>query len=131
MLGYECPKCRNTGRNACTTHAGLKAGGRQKCLTHRASRILPVLVFVSCWGQNRSFTWQEIRERFEAINPTLQAARISIDESKAQEITAYLRPNPSLTLLTDGTQIIPFEGVWRPFAGTDYSPSISYLHERN
>ncbi len=94
-----------------------------------------MLFLVSCWAQNapapRSFTWQEIREKFEAANPTLQAARIGIDESKAQEITAYLRPNPSLTLLTDGTQLVPFEGVWRPFAGTVYSPNISYLHERN
>ncbi len=41
-----------------------------------------------------ALTWQEVRAKFEATNPSLQAARIGIDESKATEITAYLRPNP-------------------------------------
>jgi cobalt-zinc-cadmium efflux system outer membrane protein len=77
-----------------------------------------------------SYTWQQIKDRFEATNPTLKAAQLNIDESRAAEITAYLRPNPDLTLLADGTQISPSQGVWRPFSGTDYSPSVSYLHER-
>ncbi len=75
-------------------------------------------------------TWQEVRQRFEKTNPSLQAAQISVDESRAQEITAFLRPNPNFTFSTDGTQVAPFEGVWRPFAGTQYSPNLSYLHER-
>ena len=77
----------------------------------------------------RAFTWQEIKDRFEAANPTLNAAHLSVDESKAQEITAYLRPNPELTLATDGTQLAPSD-AWRPFAGTQFSGSLSYLHER-
>jgi outer membrane protein, heavy metal efflux system len=77
-----------------------------------------------------SWTWQQVRERFEANNPALLADKLSIDESKAQEITAYLRPNPDLNLTVDGTQIAPEKGVWRPFAGTFESPGISYLHER-
>jgi cobalt-zinc-cadmium efflux system outer membrane protein len=75
-------------------------------------------------------TWQEVRQRFEKTNPSLQAAHISVDESRAQEITAFLRPNPNFAFSTDGTQVAPFEGVWRPFAGTQYSPNLSYLHER-
>lgn len=78
----------------------------------------------------KAYTWQEIRDRFEATNPTLKAARLNVDESRAVEVTAYLRPNPALTVLTDGTQISPFEGVWQPFAGTMYSPGVAYLHER-
>jgi cobalt-zinc-cadmium efflux system outer membrane protein len=78
----------------------------------------------------RSFTWQEIRDKFEATNPTLRALEIGIDESKAQEITAYLRPNPDVAVATDGTQIAPYQGVWRPFAGTQVSTTGSYLHER-
>ena len=62
--------------------------------------------------------------------PHLQADKLNVDESKAQEITAYLRPNPTFTLSADGTQIAPEKGVWRPFAGTFESPGISYLHER-
>jgi cobalt-zinc-cadmium efflux system outer membrane protein len=81
-------------------------------------------------GAQQALTWEQVRDRFEANNPTLLADKLSIDESKAQEITAYLRPNPDLTLTVDGTQIAPDRGVWRPFAGTFESPGISYLHER-
>jgi cobalt-zinc-cadmium efflux system outer membrane protein len=83
----------------------------------------------SCWAQ-QALTWQEIRDKFEAANPTLLADKLNIDESKAQEITAYLRPNPGLALTADGTQIAPHKGIWRPFAGTFESPLVSYLHER-
>jgi len=75
-------------------------------------------------------TWDEVRARFESENPTLQADKLNIDESKAQEITAFLRPNPSVSLAVDGTQIAPYKGVWRPFTGTFETPGVSYLHER-
>lgn len=78
----------------------------------------------------KAMTWDEVKARFEASNPTLRAGRIGIDEFKAQEITAYLRPNPNFTLTADGTQIAPDKGVYRPFAGTFETPAISYLHER-
>ena len=77
-----------------------------------------------------TFTWEQVRERFELNNPTLSADKLSIDESKAQEITAFLRPNPTFSLSVDGTQIAPRNGVWRPFAGTFEYPGISYLQER-
>jgi cobalt-zinc-cadmium efflux system outer membrane protein len=75
-------------------------------------------------------TWEQVRQRFEQNNPTLLAGKLGIDESRAQEITAYLRPNPGLTLSTDGTQISRYKGVWQPFTGTQFSSSVSYLHER-
>jgi len=81
-------------------------------------------------GAQQALTWEQVRDRFEANNPTLLADKLSIEESKAQEITAYLRPNPDLTLTVDGTQIAPDRGVWQPFVGTFESPGISYLHER-
>jgi cobalt-zinc-cadmium efflux system outer membrane protein len=81
-------------------------------------------------GAQQALTWEQVRSRFEVNNPTLLADKLNIDESKAQEITADLRPNPELTLSVDGTQISPDRGVWRPFAGTFESPGISYLHER-
>lgn len=77
-----------------------------------------------------SLSWFEVKQRFEASNPTLRAARLSIDESRAAEITAYLRPNPDYTLSTDGTQLSKYQGVWRPFAGTQIFNGVSYLHER-
>ena len=82
-----------------------------------------------CYAQ-KPLTWEELRERFRANNPNLLAGRLQVEESRAQEITANLRPNPNLTLLADGTQLTPSEGVYRPFSGTMLSPSVSYLHER-
>src|ERR1700720_1765556 len=78
----------------------------------------------------QALTWEQVRARFEQSNSTLLADKLSVDESRAQEISAFLRPNPTFTLSADGTQISPDKGVWRPFAGTFESPSISYLHER-
>jgi len=83
----------------------------------------------STWAQ-QTLTWEQVRVKFEQNNPTLLADQINIDESRAQEITAYLRPNPTFSLTVDGTQIAPNNGVWKPFRGTYESPGISYLHER-
>jgi cobalt-zinc-cadmium efflux system outer membrane protein len=81
-------------------------------------------------GAQQALTWDQVRTRFESTNPTLLADKLNIDESKAEEITAFLRPNPQFTLSADGTQIAPNQGVWKPFAGTFETPSLSYLHER-
>jgi cobalt-zinc-cadmium efflux system outer membrane protein len=79
----------------------------------------------------KALTWQDIRTQFESANATLQAARIGIDESRAEEITAFLRPNPSVSVLTDGTQLAPYQGVWRPLSGTQVQVGFNYLHERD
>jgi len=76
------------------------------------------------------WTWNQVKDQFELNNTTLMASRLNIDELRAQEITAHLRPNPDFTLSADGTQIAPSKGVWQPFAGTFVSPGISYLFER-
>jgi outer membrane protein, heavy metal efflux system len=78
----------------------------------------------------QALTWEQVRSRFEASNPTLLADQLNVDESRAEEITAYLRPNPTFDFTVDGTQIAPNHGVWQPFAGTFESPGISYLVER-
>src|SRR5215467_4423793 len=76
------------------------------------------------------WTWDAVKDRFELNNTTLLAAKLNVDELKAQELTAHLRPNPDFTLSADGTQITPSRGVWQPFAGTFVSPGVSYLFER-
>jgi len=78
----------------------------------------------------KPLTWEEVKARFETNNPTLRAGEIGIDESKANEITAYLRPNPTLTILAD--QIDPFPGgpSHGPFAYLLTSATVNYLHER-
>ncbi len=80
--------------------------------------------------QQQVYTWQQLREKFESANPTLKASRLNVDESRDAEITAYLRPNPDLSLSVDGFQITRNAGIWRPFAGVVETPGISYLHER-
>jgi outer membrane protein, heavy metal efflux system len=104
-------------------------------------RLAITLLAACCLSQvalsQTAFTWAEIRDKFEATNPTLKAARLNIDESRAAEITAYLRPNPSLTGTID--QINPFTtqtppsgppDVYRPFAYAFPYAALSYLHER-
>ena len=76
-------------------------------------------------------TWDQVKTKFEAANPTLKADALSVDEMKAEEITAFLRPNPQFTLSTDGTQVARYHGVWTPTQGTQVSPNVSYLHERD
>src|SRR5580704_7704870 len=76
------------------------------------------------------WNWDEVKDRFRLNNTTLMAGFLNIDELKAQEITAHLRPNPGFTFSADGTQIAPSHGVWQPFAGTFISPGVSYLFER-
>jgi outer membrane protein, heavy metal efflux system len=78
----------------------------------------------------KALTWQEVRDKFEAANPTLKAGQIGIDESRAQETTAYLRPNPNLTLTAD--QINPFPGgpPHSTFGFLLGVAALNYLHER-
>jgi len=78
-----------------------------------------------------ALTWDQVKAKFESANPALKADQSNVDELKAEEITAYLRPNPTFTLGADGTQIAPHEGYWRPTSGTQVQPNFSYLHERD
>ncbi len=78
----------------------------------------------------QTLTWDEVKAKFEAVNPALKADADNVDEMKAEEITAFLRPNPQFTLSVDGTQAAPHNGVWTPFRGTTEQPNFSYLHER-
>ena len=96
--------------------------------------VIAALVLLFCAGNThaqQALSWDQVKAKFEAVNPVLKADQISVDELKAAEITAYLRPNPQLTLNADGTQIAPHEGIWRPTSGTQLSPNLSYLHERD
>jgi cobalt-zinc-cadmium efflux system outer membrane protein len=79
----------------------------------------------------QGFTWDQVKARFEATNPALKADADNVDEMRAEEITAYLRPNPQFTAIVDGTEIAPNEGHWTPLAGTFVEPNFSYLHERD
>ena len=90
---------------------------------------LPVAVHLPLPAQ-QALTWQQVKSKFEASNPALKADADNVDEMRAEEITAYLRPNPQFSLTADGTQIAPNNGVWEPLTGTFVVPNVSYLHER-
>jgi len=82
-------------------------------------------------GAQQALTWDQVKAKFEAANPVLKSDQANVDEMKAEEITAYLRPNPQFTMTEDGTAIAPHNGGYSPFKGTDLSPNFSYLHERD
>jgi len=92
--------------------------------------LLLTAIFAPSGFAQTALTWQEIRVKFEAANPTLRAGQIGIDESRAQEITANLRPNPNMTILAD--QIDPFSGgpPHGPFAYLLASGTVNFLWER-
>jgi cobalt-zinc-cadmium efflux system outer membrane protein len=77
----------------------------------------------------KTLTWEDAKRRLQSANPTLQAARIGVEEARASEITAFLRPNPDLSVSFD--QLTPFTGnPYRPFTTTLPLVSGSYLLER-
>ena len=76
-----------------------------------------------------ALTWQQVKDKFEADNPNLRAGELNIQESKAEEITAYLRPNPDFNAGID--QLTPFTpGPFRPLVDNLPVISFDYLHER-
>jgi cobalt-zinc-cadmium efflux system outer membrane protein len=105
---------------------------------HARNAILAAVLLPAAAFAQTTFNWQQIKDKFEVANPTLKAAQLNIDESRAAEITAYLRPNPSVTGLLD--QINPFTkqpppsggpDAYRPFAYALPYGTLSYLHERD
>jgi cobalt-zinc-cadmium efflux system outer membrane protein len=88
--------------------------------------LAPVLA-----SAQQGLTWDQVKARFESANPALKADALGVDEMKAAETTAFLRPNPQFTTATDGTQIARHNGVWQPLSGTQYQQTLSYLHERD
>jgi len=94
--------------------------------------LAPVL---SAAQQSTALTWDQAKAKFEAANPALRADALGVDEMKAAEVTAFLRPNPTVGLSSDGLQIVPHNAPgqathWQPLTGTQLVPSINYLHER-
>src|ERR1700730_4627003 len=126
---------------ACEISEGRRVRGRiLATMTTRAHYRLPgqrcwfTLLLLCCathYGHaQQPLTWDQVKAKFEAANPSLKADALGVDELKAQEITAFLRPNPQFTMTVDGTQIAPNGGQWHPVYGTFAVPNFSYLHER-
>ena len=90
--------------------------------------LIPVVLPAIAYAQ-QALTWEEIRARFRVNNPNLMASRVSIEQAKANEITAGLRPNPAFGVVLD--QIHVFDpGQFTPFHNLQWTPTISQLFER-
>ena len=76
-----------------------------------ACGALGAALFAGSAGAQQALTWDQVKSKFEAVNPALRADQLNVEEMKAEEITAYLRPNPQVGLATDGTQLAPYHGV--------------------
>jgi cobalt-zinc-cadmium efflux system outer membrane protein len=98
-------------------------------LSLSAALSLPFLLFFLAPFSEAGdpLTWAQVRAKFISTNPTLLAARMGIEEARAQEITAYLRPNPQFTAATD--YIHPFKS-YGSLQDAQPSVSLSYLIER-
>jgi outer membrane protein, heavy metal efflux system len=101
-----------------------------KSARNTASLLSLAIFLARIAAAQTTLNWEQTKEKFAAANPTLKAAQLNIDESRAAEITAFLRPNPDFSLTADGLQISRNQGVWRPLSGIVETPGISYLHER-
>ncbi len=104
-------------------------------MTRYVRRLSPLclqLAIATCLAQTptpHTLTWKEAQDEFRIRNPTLLAGQATIDESRADEITADLRPNPDLTIGWD--QLTPFSSnPYRPVAQSYLFGSVGYLHER-
>jgi cobalt-zinc-cadmium efflux system outer membrane protein len=109
--------------------------------TSRFRRTCIVLTGLLCLGYRASaqqaLTWAQVKDRFEKSNPTLQSARANIDESRAAEVTAYLRPNPDATFIYDQFNFFTTQpalsgngNVYNPTLYALPSAAFGYLHER-
>jgi cobalt-zinc-cadmium efflux system outer membrane protein len=67
-----------------------------------------------------------------ARNPSMAASRLDIDASKADEITAGLKPNPSVSFGADGLALFSPRRLTPSFLGNDvsYSGTLDYTFER-
>lgn len=75
--------------------------------------------------------WPETVARFKAANPTLRAGQLTIDEAKAEEVTAFLRPNPYVQMGFDQITLHTVNNdPYRPLSASYPWAQLYYLHER-
>lgn len=103
----------------------MRASIKCLCLT-----VLASLSIAQSGFAQKPLTWEEVRDKFEKSNPTLRAGQVGVEEFRAAEITAHLRPNPNLALSMD--QLNPFSGgpPHSTFGSLLTVASASYLYER-
>ena len=92
-------------------------------------------IWIAAWtvgsisAQQKTLTWEAAKAEFLAINPTMQAGQLGVQESRAEEITAFLRPNPDLTVAFDQIDLFTAH-PYRPLGQALTFVASSYLIER-
>ena len=76
-----------------------------------------------------SLTWDQVKDKFLAGNPNLRAGELNVQESKAGETTAFLRPNPNFSVGLDQIALFPAT-PFRPLSQLLSTMEVDYLHER-
>ena len=79
-------------------------------------------------GAQEPWTWERVRQQFESNNPTLRAGSLNVDEARANEITANLRPNPQLGVVLD--QFPVFNPNLLSPNNAQWTPTVTQLIER-
>ena len=75
-------------------------------------------------------TWADVRARFEMNNPTVRAGQIGIDEARADEVTAFLRPNPGLSVVNDQMNLLKTPSEGSRFHNLVTVGAVDYVIER-
>ena len=89
---------------------------------------------LACWlaplaSSQTALTWDQVKTKFIAGNPNLRAGEINVQEQRAEEITAYLRPNPDFSMGLDQIAVFP-STPFRPLSQILSTMEVDYLHER-
>lgn len=99
----------------------------------RAAQVFAAFLTICCFARGQATTQITLDQAIDLAlknSPTIQAARTQIDQNKAQETTANLRPNP---VLSWDAQFLPPPGGFTAdnlSQNSQFDVGIGYLFER-
>ena len=84
------------GPGATAQNADQRLSMKHLLFSLSVAAAVALISFAPPWANSQqSLTWDQVKAKFEAANPALKADALGVDEMKAAEITAFLRPIPS------------------------------------
>lgn len=106
-----------------------------KCLNRQALALLLLGIgligraFTQTPPPQSTLTWPQVRERLLANNPNVIAGRIAIQQAEANEVSAGLRPNPTLSIVEDEFHVFNPNPL-QPFQNSQLTHQVTQLIER-
>jgi cobalt-zinc-cadmium efflux system outer membrane protein len=98
--------------------------------SRRALHILFPLAGISIPAAAQGpLSWEQVLQRFQQNNPALLAGQTNVEETRANEITAGLKPNPQISFTSDQWNLFQ-TNPYRPFAASQTIVEVSQLIER-